>query len=120
MTNLKCRRAVEGKFLDLVRILNFSSSKHEAEIACVLLSGCLQHRALHVECIILAEVSSVCVYVIGDSGGVWVSICEEFIVEGNPGLNNICGVLSSWVSVLQGFPIDVEVEVVVVFCVMNA
>jgi len=58
--------------------------------------------------------------VIAESRGVWVSIGEEIIVELNPGLNSICGVLNNWVDFFQAFPPDPKVDTRVSFSLLNA
>ena len=58
--------------------------------------------------------------VIISCGGLWISICEEFIVELNPGLNNICGVLNNWIDFFQAIPPDSKVDTRVNFSLLKA
>jgi len=103
----------------LLEIFNLSTTG-ESEVASVLFGGFSQHRALHAEGIILTEFRGVSVDVIAESRGVWVSICEEFIVELNPGLNNVCGVLNDWIDFFQAIPPDSKVDTRVNFSLLKA
>ena len=103
----------------MFEIFNLSATD-ESEVFSVVVGGFSQHRALHAEGIILTEFRDVSVDVIAASRGVWVSICEEFIVELNPGLNNICGVLNNWIDFFQAIPPDSKVDTRVNFSLLKA
>ena len=103
----------------MFEIFNLSTTD-ESEVFSVVVGGFSQHRALHAEGIILTEFRDVSVDVIAASRGVWVSICEEFIVELNPGLNNICGVLNNWIDFFQAIPPDSKVDTRVNFSLLKA